>query len=320
MKNKQSELGNFMDNDHIFLFDTVAPLCMGSVYIMDLKKQGFHSVSNHKLFLCGHSKEEVMEMGYSFYSKIIHPDDLPLFDNMHHIIDSYITGQEGKVAYFSFTARIKNHPQRNESDYLNVYHRLIPVFFNGELCFGLCRMSLSTVCASRNLRAYFNIDSYFDEYSFQNGEWKRQKNKCLTKQEKEILKLSIQGFSNKEIAAELEISYDVLRHSITGILKTLGVRSMKEAITHAASHLMLFDAASYECNDNSDNTQLPKKRKNKKKKQNRKLTGEKLQNIQIRLNNGQSINSIAIDENISRGSIRHAVESGKLTKPNDKKT
>jgi DNA-binding CsgD family transcriptional regulator len=320
MKNKQSELSNIMDNDQIFLFDTVTSLCMGSVYTIDFKKQRFSNVSRHKLFPCGYSPEEVMEMGYSFYSKIIHLDDLPLFDNMHHIIDSYITGQEEKVNHFSFTARIKNHPQRNESDYLNVYHKLVPIFVDGELRSGVCMMSLSTVCGSKNLRAYFDRNSYFDEYSFKNGKWKRHENKCLTKWEEEIMKLSIQGLSNKEIAIELEVSYDALRHSIKNILKTLGVRSMKEAIVYAVSHLILFDAASHEYNDNSDNPQLPQKRKNKKKKQRRKLTGEKLQNIQIRLNNGESVNSIATVENISRSSIRYALDSGKLTKPNDKKT
>jgi hypothetical protein len=118
------------------------------------------------------------------------------------------------------------------------------------------------------------------------------------------------------------MSYDALRHSIKNIFKTLDVSSMKEAIVYAAGHLILFDAASYECDENSDNPQLPRKRKNKEnkgKKQRRKLTDEKLQCIQIRLNNGQSGNSIATVENISRSSIRHAIDSGKLTKPNDKK-
>jgi hypothetical protein len=96
---------------------------------------------------------------------------------------------------------------------------------------------------------------------------------------------------------------------------------MKEVIVYTTVNLMLFGDASHEGDENLSDSQLSRKNKKKEQdKQNRKLTGEKLQNVQIRLNNGQSVNSIAKDENVSRGSIRHAVNSGKITKTDDKKT
>jgi DNA-binding NarL/FixJ family response regulator len=310
-------------NNCIFSLDAITSLCVESICIIDFKKRRFHYVSDHGLFLCGHSREEVMELGYDFYSKTVHPDDMQLFNNMYHIINSYIIEHHDDVHYFSFTARIKNHPQINASEYLYVYHKLKPVLVNGNLSFGICALTLSTISNSKNLRAFFNFSAYFDEYSFTTEKWERQSKRCLTEREREIIKLSAQGYCNKLINGILYTSYEVVRHSITNLLKTFNIKSMKEVIVYATDHLMLFGNVSHEDDENSANFQLSRKDKEKKRKEQdkkRKLTGEKLHNIQIRLNNGQSVNSIANDENVSRGSIRHAVNSGKITKPNDKKT
>jgi hypothetical protein len=55
----------------------------GAGYIIDFQKRCFKDVANHSLFLCGHSPDEVMELGYDFYSRIVHEDDsVKIIDKM----------------------------------------------------------------------------------------------------------------------------------------------------------------------------------------------------------------------------------------------
>ena len=49
-----------------------------SIYVIDYQKKGFEYVSENPLFLCGHTAEEVKEMGYSFYFKYVTKPDLDL--------------------------------------------------------------------------------------------------------------------------------------------------------------------------------------------------------------------------------------------------
>jgi DNA-binding NarL/FixJ family response regulator len=297
------------EKNHTVPFETLSSLCSEAIYIIDFKRQCFCYVSNHDLFLCGHSQEEVMRSGYDFYSKIIHPDDLSLLKTMYHIINLYILEQKESINYFSFTVRLKNYLQENQFDYFMVYHKLKPIY-NQESNLGICTLTLSVMPDSGNLIACLNNnDSYLDEYSFISGKWKRQKNKGLTEKERAIIVLSKQGLDNKSIAGKLCISYDTLRHAITILCEKLGVKNLKQAVVYATNHLMLFETKTESFNKNVSSDQPPKK---SNEKQRNKLTAEKLHNIQIRLNRGQSVNSIVKEENISRSSIRNAVKTGKL--------
>ena len=47
-----------------------------SLYVIDYLKQSFVYVSPDKLFLCGYSVEQVLEWGYSFYTRVVPENDL----------------------------------------------------------------------------------------------------------------------------------------------------------------------------------------------------------------------------------------------------
>ena len=49
-----------------------------SIYVIDYQKRGFEYVSDNPLFLCGHTAEEIKEMGYAFYFKYVIKSDLDL--------------------------------------------------------------------------------------------------------------------------------------------------------------------------------------------------------------------------------------------------
>ena len=55
-------------------------------YIIDFERQNFLFTANDELFLCGHSCEEAMKLGYNFYPLIVHPADIKLLTDMYYAV------------------------------------------------------------------------------------------------------------------------------------------------------------------------------------------------------------------------------------------
>jgi DNA-binding NarL/FixJ family response regulator len=277
-------------------------------YIIDFQRQCFSYIANHNLFLCGHSRDEAMEQAYDFYSQIVYEDDLALFPKIIDAIlnSDCITERPEDIEYFSFTLRFKINSQYTEKPYyLMVIHRLRPVFFDGKPALGICMMNISVMKTSGNLRVYFKGDRYaFDKYSFVSRKWSKEQGEHLTEQEIKILRLFKEGIDNQTVADELQIKRKTLYCKHTSICKKLNVDTIEQAVVYVTNHLMLFDT----------NREAPVKNKSKTedKKHYQKLTPEKMEHIQECLDNGQSVNSIAKKEEVSRGAIRNDIDSGKL--------
>jgi len=74
---KANAVSNISDEEYqkidvlIDTFDAVSRIAYQSLYIIDYYKQNFLYVSNNPLFLCGHTAQEVHEMGYSYYTNFV---------------------------------------------------------------------------------------------------------------------------------------------------------------------------------------------------------------------------------------------------------
>jgi hypothetical protein len=60
---------------YINVLDAVSRISGQSLYVIDYFRKGFIYVSDHPLFLCGYTARDVLKMGYSFYEKVVPPDD-----------------------------------------------------------------------------------------------------------------------------------------------------------------------------------------------------------------------------------------------------
>jgi DNA-binding CsgD family transcriptional regulator len=311
------------------IFNAFESICRGSVYVIDFKQECFLHVSNHDLFLCGHSTNEILKLGYDFYPEIVHPEDMPLFTKIFNKILTACSNnsQQDNIHYFSFTFRIRIYPQKREyPDYLTVYHKIVPVFVDGQMQFGVCLITCSEKEAitdeadkadeagkyskkgSGNLRLYYKDNEYFDKCSLISGRWEKFKIKHLTNDEKIILIHAMSGESNRMIAEKCFMSLNNLQHKLTRLYHKLGVKNMTQAIIHSINHSLIFSHV------NSSNVPKQKNSEDSEIKQQKKMTPELIQNIQADLDNRQSVRSIAKRTGVSEGAIRKAVKSGKLTK------
>ena len=79
----ENELNKSFDyKEAIYAFERIT---YASIYIIDYHKQAFEYVSDNPLFLCGHSVDEVREMGYAFYFKNVLPEDLEMLIKINKV-------------------------------------------------------------------------------------------------------------------------------------------------------------------------------------------------------------------------------------------
>jgi DNA-binding CsgD family transcriptional regulator len=200
-----------------------------SLYVIDLHKRCFHFVSDHDLFLSGHSSDDALKMGYDFFSKVVHPNDLQLFIEIHRAILHYLSDPDNNppdIEYFAFNVKFLHCGLP-----LMVYHKMTPIFLNGCARMVVCHLSGSVIRKSGNLGIYGKDKKTYSSYSFAKKQWQEKKIIKLTNREKEILKLARQGKCNKEIADILHVTEKTIRNIETILYQNLNVHAVSEAIT-----------------------------------------------------------------------------------------
>lgn len=205
-----------------------------SIYVIDYKKKGFEYVSDNPLFLCGHSSQEVLEMGYGFYFKHVPAEDLKLLSRINTIgFDFFeqlpiMVRKEYTITY-DFLLKI------SEDKHILINQKLTPLFLTekGKIWKALCIVSLSTKQNSGNITIQRNGGNKIYKYDLKNSIWKTMHKIVLSNREKEILQFSIRGYAINEIGEKLFISSDTVKFHRKKLFVKLDVANISEAISFA---------------------------------------------------------------------------------------
>jgi DNA-binding CsgD family transcriptional regulator len=227
-------------NKYIEAIKAFSRTTYSSLYIIDYQKKGFDYVSENPLFLCGHTPEEVKEMGYEFYFKYVPAEDLDLLLKINTVgFDLYETKpiEERKEYTISYDFLLKN----KEGKAILINQKLTPMFLTeeGKVWKALCVVSLSTKLKSGNITVYKNGSNTTYEYDLIGNYWKTLEKIKLTDREKEILQYSIRGYTIKEIADKIFISPDTVKFHRKKLFEKLEVANISEAITYATNNKLL---------------------------------------------------------------------------------
>jgi DNA-binding CsgD family transcriptional regulator len=298
---------NSTEEDELFInMNEFSDILIAATYIIDFKKRCFCFVSNHDFFLCGFSSGDALRQGYDFYSKIVYPEDLSLWTDMRKAVLRHIRDFEEKrneIDYFSCTFRLQHkyffltHPLLQM-----VFHRMKPIWKNGELRYLICSVKNSTDKEAGNLCMHYKDGSIYEEYNFRTGRWKRNPQKPLTERERAILILALQGKSTKEIANDLCKGQNTIQNQIKLLFSKLKVHTMQEAIEFACHHRLIYLKQDVE----PQAIEAPCKRKRVL------ITETMMLHIQQHLSVGDSIRQTASLEGTSEGAIRYWITQGKL--------
>lgn len=209
------------------------------VYIIDYFKQGFAYVSDNLAYLCGQPASKIKDFGYELYIQHVPPREsamlkeinekgFALFNNIPH------------TERMDYTITYDFHIMNKNKKHL-VNHKLTPLALtkDGRIWLALCTISLS----ARNVPGKIimrreNSNKYY-EYCLEQRKWIEKRCITLSSIEKDILRLSTQGYTMQNIADELCKSVDSIKAYKKTMFAKLEVKNIAEALFYAANYKML---------------------------------------------------------------------------------
>ncbi|MDR2963395.1 MAG: LuxR C-terminal-related transcriptional regulator [Bacteroidales bacterium] len=216
------------------LCEKMSRMCNKSIYVIDYIKRGFLWVSEHPLFLCGYSAQEVQEMGYNFYETVCSHEDVEMLLEINKfgwaLFDSEkLPIWETKNACFSYDFFIHH---KNGSRTL-IEHKLSPLLLSpdNKMWLALCTVNLSSKKGSGNVVFTLgNVEEHYT-YNFNTKTIEPYSTEKLSKREEEILSFIIRGYDDSQIAEELNISSLTAKTHRKNIMHKLKASNMINAAT-----------------------------------------------------------------------------------------
>lgn len=100
----------------------------------------------------------------------------------------------------------------------------------------LCVVSLSTKTVPGVITTMMDGELFEFNFSPETNELIRKETVSLSKREKEVLQISAQGFSNKQIGDKLFIDINTVKFHKRNIYSKLDVKNITEAVTFAQNN------------------------------------------------------------------------------------
>lgn len=225
--------------DYKAVAEAIGRATFQTVYIIDYYRQGFDYVSENPLFLCGHTPDEYIQMGYEFYARYVHPEDLAMLvflnDKAFDFFDELPLDQR-KNYHISYDFRLVC-----KGNTIMVHHKITPLFLNadGRIWKALCIVSLSSQTEAGNIIISKQGSALHWKLNTITSKWTACENLELSSREKEVLLLSGQGLAIHQIAEKLFLSADTIKFHRKKIFEKLDVNSISEAITYALNHKLV---------------------------------------------------------------------------------
>lgn len=219
--------------------DSIARVSYHSFYIIDYYKKKFLYVSDNPLFLCGLTSEEVKSEGYMFYLRHVPTEEQEILNEMNRAGFAFYNKLplEEKLKYtISYNFNLLNKNKK-----LLINHKLTPCVLDrkGEIWLAVCVVSLCPVDTLGNIMIRKTGETDYWEYSLEGHRWKERKGITLTEREKDVLILSAQGYTMKDIANRLCVGIDTVKFHKRKLFEKMEVRNITEALSFATNSKLI---------------------------------------------------------------------------------
>ena len=219
-KERYSHIGTYIESADAFSRSMFRP-----IFIADMNTKSFLYVSHNFSSLTGGS----FSSGQQYIPSFAH-EDIPtlrvIFENAYNLFLSFPVEERMKLVFsFSFNS--------SHNGKTRVFHqRMTPLALtdDGDLWLVLCTTSFSSQKTPGNYIMRMNDDDEYMIYNIEKGRWYHKEGIILTSDEKDILYLSSQGYTMKEIATALYKSLDSIKMIKRAMFMKLNVKSITEAV------------------------------------------------------------------------------------------
>ena len=176
------------------------------------------------------------EMGYDFFYSHVPEEERLMLDSMNQAAYNAfyaVSVEYRRQCMLSFDFHLC---QDNHMTLMN--HKSTPIALNkdGAIWLVMAMVSLSSHKEAGHIE-FFNFHSRERlEYSLKNRRWQNHETITLRPEEQQVLSLSAQGYTMKEIAEQILRSFDTVKFYRRQIFKKLHVQSITEAVTFATNY------------------------------------------------------------------------------------
>jgi len=219
-----------LKNVTLFL-DKISDFLPQNSHIIDYYQQTFAFISKRSIFLCGYTEKEVKAMGYSFYTKILTPENLKKIIEINSAIANFFNDipmekkADSSIAYDLVL-------QRKDGNSFCINHKLKPFLFTEDdhiwLSIGCTRPSVDN--KTGNLKCFFKKTNEVFSYSFKYKKWEEQPPLVLSEIERFIVIETDKGILEKQLAYQLGCTRSNIRYYKNMVLKKTETKTMREAI------------------------------------------------------------------------------------------
>lgn len=211
-----------------------------SIYVIDYFTQAFDFVSAHPLFLCGCTAEEFREMGYDFYLKHTPKEDQKLLLIINEVgFDFYEKLPIEERLFYSITYDFRLIHKNGKAFLVNHKYTPLTLSAEGKIRKAVCVFSLATNDTPGNIKIRKETTGESWNFNLETGRWQYRAAEKLSEREQDILLLSAQGFSVKEMSEQMHISPDTVKFHRKKLFEKLEVDSISAALSKATSNKML---------------------------------------------------------------------------------
>ena len=209
------------------------------VYIIDYFHQDFIYASDNLAYLCGLQPKQLLEAGYQMYIDHVPENDLQMllevnkkgFDLFNEL------PVEDRLEYtISYDFHLVNGKQSRL-----IHHHLTPILLtdDGRIWLALCTISLAATDESGHIIMQKSGERWRFEYSTLKHKWEKKECITLSETEREVLRLSAQGYTMNDIADRMCKSVDTIKACKRNLFAKLGVKNIAEALSYAINNQLL---------------------------------------------------------------------------------
>ena len=202
------------------------------VYLADIQRQKLIFFSEHDLVKGGMELDKIYEKGLEYLADFTYADDKKVLEQgFRNLLPFYKQikpeDRERFVVILNFRIKIGKKSCK-------LYHKITPLAFNDS---GIPELALGVVSISSNKQTsgiYAGIAGTTQFFSFlsEDMHWKTFEPVQLLDGEKEMLRLSMLGYTLNDIAEEMHLSIETVKKYRQQVNNKFGVKNIPEAVAY----------------------------------------------------------------------------------------
>ncbi len=211
-----------------------------NIAIIDFLNNNFLYVSDNTNSLCGRPGAEIKEMGFDFFRKHTSKEEYSTMVELKRATDEFLESIPEECSTNYTVSHDINIVNNVTCKYSIVNHQFTPItLHDGKIWLCLCVTSIAPHNSIGNTELWHKDKRKSWKYNSRTKCWNLVPAIHLKSSEKEVIKLSAQGYSINEMASKMNKSFDTIKFYRKNLFKKLEVDNITEALSRAlCKHLL----------------------------------------------------------------------------------